>query len=75
MIWRDHARPIIAAVIRDNPAATEQELRRLLRQAYPYGVRELHPYKIWCSEVKKQLAAKTVADTGHSDLPLFGGER
>jgi len=74
MRWRDHARPIIAAVIRDNPAATEQELRRLLRQAYPYGVREFHPYKIWCSEVKKQLAAKIMADTGHSDLPLFGGE-
>lgn len=64
--WRDHARPIIAKVIFDTvgdtrlPYTKEQVkmIRKNLLEAYPYGSRENHPYKIWLDEIRKQLKVK-----------------
>lgn len=56
--WRDRARPIIAAVLAENQGADEKTIRKALREAYPWGERKYHPYKIWCSEVKNQLKGK-----------------
>lgn len=56
--WREHAAPIIAAVIADNEGKTEKEIRAALREAYPYGERKYHPYKMWCDEVTAQLHPK-----------------
>jgi hypothetical protein len=53
--WRDIARPIIAQVLADNKGKTEQEIRKALKEAYPFGMRKMHPYKIWCDEIKVQL--------------------
>lgn len=67
MKWRDHCRPIIAKVIEEHGTKDMKVLRRALREAYPYGERKNHPYKIWCSEINKQLGKKT-----HSpDMALF----
>ena len=63
MTRREHARPIIAEVIRDvvgpkRPPYSEDEqkaIRKALVDAYPYGLKENHPYTIWCDEIKKQL--------------------
>lgn len=55
--WRNTAQPIIARVIaehKDKPA----ELRKALRDAYPFGQRKYHPYTIWCDEVARQLGRK-----------------
>ena len=62
MTWREHCRPIIAKVIADNKDKSEKEIRKELRNAYPYGERARHPYKIWCDEIKLQrgLKKKTV---------------
>ena len=57
--WREHARPIIAAVIRGNPGADKETLKKLIRAAYCFGEREFWPYKIWCSEVRRQLGEET----------------
>jgi hypothetical protein len=54
MSWRDSARPIIAKVLAENEGKSEKEIRKALREAYPFGVRQYHPYKIWCDEVKRQ---------------------
>lgn len=54
--WRQHCAPIIASVIAENKGLNNKELRAKIREAYPYGERAMHPYKIWCDEVKKQLA-------------------
>lgn len=58
--WREKAAPIIRKVIADNAGATHQELRALLRDAYPFGERKYHPYKIWCDEVNAQLGTKKI---------------
>lgn len=56
--WRESAKPIIAKVIKDNQGKTEKEIRKALRDAYPWGERRYHPYKIWCDEVKVQTGRK-----------------
>ncbi len=56
--WRDIARPIIAKVLADNKDKSEKEIRKALRDAYPFGQRAMHPYKIWCDEIKVQRRLK-----------------
>ena len=58
MKWRDHARPIIAEVIGRVGTADLKALRKALREAYPFGVRNYHPYRIWLDEIKVQLGTK-----------------
>lgn len=49
--WRTRSRQVIARVMASIPAdATLPQARRLLREAYPFGERAMHPYKIWCNE-------------------------
>ena len=52
---RDEARPIIASVIMANEGKTEKEIRMALREAFPWGIRKYHPYKIWLDEIRIQL--------------------
>jgi hypothetical protein len=42
-----------------------------LRDAYPWGERAYHPYRIWCSEVNRQLACLRPVDESVAGLPLF----
>lgn len=56
--WRDSAKPIIAKVLKDNQGKTFKEIRAALREAYPFGERKYHPYKIWCDEIKVQTGRK-----------------
>ena len=44
--WRDTARPIIAEII-ERVGVDSPDLRRALRDAYPFGECANHPYKIW----------------------------
>ena len=60
MTWREHCRPIIVKVLTDNKGKSEKEIRKALRNAYPYGERAMHPYKIWCDEIKRQRGLKKV---------------
>ena len=55
MTWRETAAPIIAKVIRDVGRDDMRVLSKALREAYPFGSRGMHPYKIWLSEIKNQL--------------------
>ncbi len=72
MTWREHARPIIAKVLADNKGKTDKEIRVALRDAYPYSERAMHPYKIWCDEIKVQRNQKKnhnqVFDVNQVDL-------
>lgn len=34
------------------PNATVAEKRKAVRTAYPFGQRQMHPYKVWLSEVR-----------------------
>jgi hypothetical protein len=58
MSWRQVASPIIKRVIAECGTGDMKLLRQKLRQAYPFGERKYHPYKIWCDEVRSQLGLK-----------------
>lgn len=52
--WRDKAAPIIAQVLKETAGQDEKTIKKALREAYPFGERAMHPYKIWCDEIKRQ---------------------
>lgn len=63
--WRSSAKPIIAKVLKDTRGKTEKEIKKALLDAYPYGARQWHPYKIWLDEIKVQRGLKRKK----SDIP------
>jgi hypothetical protein len=52
--WRDYAAPIIARVLKEAAGQDEKTIKKALHDAYPFGERAMHPYKIWCDEVRRQ---------------------
>ena len=56
--WRERAQPIIAKVLREMSGKPEAEIRKVLYDVYPFGVRQYHPYKIWLDEIKRQRGTK-----------------
>lgn len=52
--WRAKAAPIIRQVLTDMQGKPEAEIRKALHDAYPFGVRKYHPYKIWLDEIQRQ---------------------
>lgn len=57
--WRDSARPIIHQVLEENKGKTDKEIRKALLEAYPFGARKWHPYKIWLDEIRVQMKKRT----------------
>lgn len=55
---RDHLRPQIAEVLARCEGLTLAETRKALREAWRYGPRKYHPYRIWLDEVRIQLKLK-----------------
>lgn len=55
--WRDVARPIIAEVLRKTEGNPDAR-KRMLYDAYPFGQRQYHPYKVWLDEIKVQTKGK-----------------
>lgn len=54
--WRRRARTVITKVISEVGPKDLKKLKRAISAAYPFGVRKMHPYKIWLDEVRLQLA-------------------
>lgn len=52
------AAPIIHRVLQETKGKPEKEIRAALHDAYPFGQRSLHPYKIWLDEIKMQRGKK-----------------
>lgn len=59
MSWREIASPIIFKVLEETKGKTEKEIKKALREAYPFGERKHHPYKIWCDEIQVQRGKRT----------------
>lgn len=53
--WRQTANEVIVKIIQDNDSVPEKELRKKISDAYPFGQRAMHPYKIWCDAVAECL--------------------
>ena len=56
--WRDIAAPIIAEVLTKNKNMPDSVIKKALFEAYPFGQRQYHPYKIWLDEIKRQTGKK-----------------
>lgn len=61
--WEAESMQIIRNVLKDNEHSTESELKRALKDAYPFGERKHWPYKIWCNCVKRALAGRRLSET------------
>ncbi len=62
--WREHAAKVIARVLVATAGLPEKSIRAALKAAYPFGVRAMHPYKIWCDEVRVQRGFKKLKAKG-----------
>ncbi len=74
--WRNRAEPIIRRVMEEHRDAPLVEIRRALKEAYPFGPRAYHPYKVWLDECRRQLAELESKRNRKHDLdglPLFDG--
>jgi hypothetical protein len=58
--WRKESREIIARLLEDCKACgyDEATIKKALHDAYPFGERKYHPYKIWLSEIQRQRGTK-----------------
>jgi hypothetical protein len=56
--WREQAAPIIAGVLKETAGQDEKAIRKALMEAYPFGPKEYHPYRIWRDEIKCQRGLK-----------------
>lgn len=76
--WRNRAAPIVAQVLAAHKGEPEQQIRRALREAYPFGMRAYHPYKIWLDEIHRQRHTNRyvrLPGTDTEGLPLFDSAR
>jgi hypothetical protein len=71
MSWRETARPIISKIL--NEHTDEAAIKKALFDAYPFGERRYHPYKIWLDEIRRQRGLKGKADM--ETLERLGQER
>jgi hypothetical protein len=74
MGWRDEARVIVAAVVRDVGIRDPVALRKALYDAYPFGERRHYPYKAWLQVVKEQIGGMRAKKADPRQMELFGVE-
>jgi hypothetical protein len=58
--WRVAARKAIQKAIADSAGKDDKDIRRAIKEAYPFGERARYPYKIWLDEVKALTGNRTV---------------
>lgn len=61
--WREHAATVISEIIgtripRRMSAEELKALRKEISEAYPFGQRSMHPYKIWLSGATRKFWRK-----------------
>lgn len=74
MSWRSEAALIIGDVIRRVGRQDMTALRKALAEAYPWGERENHPYKVWLAEIRHQLGHplyRPRVDLGNTQVDMF----
>lgn len=83
--WRIQARERIKLVgdriLADNPQVDLKELRSEISKAYPFGLRENHPYQVWLSELNAYMKLVKfnrtgwVTDAPHSAAKGYGANK
>lgn len=69
--WRERCKGIIYNVLKQTEGASEEEIKKALQDAYPFGERAYHPYKIWLSEIKAQRKLRKPKPTPINQTELF----
>lgn len=70
--WRLAARRRIQSVLARLPRDADLKAkRRALREAYPFGERRYHPYRMWCSEVRAALGPAKKAEPATVDWEVI----
>jgi hypothetical protein len=69
--WRNVASPIITRVLKETQGQDEKTIRKALHDAYPFGMRQYHPYKVWLDEIAKQRGKKKVDRYGRAKKPII----
>lgn len=77
--WRDHSRQIMTRLIEQGQreGKTPAEILKAIDDAYPFGTRELHPYKMWLKERREAMLRLGITPPRQPAFqagPLFGGE-
>lgn len=62
--WRKTAAPVIAEILAKRSDREAED--KLLFDAYPFGERANHPYKIWLNEIKRQRGELPSSRDGNS---------
>lgn len=63
--WRTMAAPIIADILAESEGETTAEIRAKLRDAYPFGPKAMHPYKMWLKEIRHQMGEQSKTTPKH----------
>lgn len=61
--WREIAAPIINRVLEETKGKDEKDIRKALKDAYPFGERHYHPYKVWLDEIRVQRGKRQFGKT------------
>jgi hypothetical protein len=57
--WTQRSNEVIARVLAELPPGADDAARRkAVSAAYPFGQREMHPYRQWCKAVRKALGPR-----------------
>lgn len=56
--WREISARIVYDVLEKTKGQEPKAIRKALKEAYPFGEREMHPYKVWLAEIKRQTRGK-----------------
>jgi len=78
--WREQSAAVIARVVAEVGTHDQKALKKALFEAYPFGERKYHPYKIWCEERAKVLkpepdtsAPMSVAQAVEAEKEIWNG--
>lgn len=71
--WRDEARTIVTAIVRDVGVRDPVLLRKALYDAYPFGERKDYPYKAWLAVVREQIGGMRPRKADPRQMDLFDG--
>lgn len=69
MTWRKRAWAVVYKVMCDNPDVSGDDLKKILRESYPFGMRKHWPYKVWLDVVREAFPCAKVKPL--DELPLF----
>lgn len=69
--WRLAARVAIQRAIASVDDGDLSKIKKAIDQAYPFGVREYYPYKIWLQERREYFFQMGIYQAGVVKMPKF----